>query len=396
MTNSRVPDSRFRAYVQFILALFYYFLARTLARHGALGIASDAWEPLIEQAMLVFLLLLGYAGVGFSLNGQAQPIRAQGLPRRPGWISEAALGLAIGWCAVVFCAAIMALHGGIAVRISFSLRALGWLFADAAFFALLALGEEIVFRGYPFQRFAHAVGPAGASVGFAALYAFLQAFEPGASRASTAVAVVFTLLLSIAYLRTRALWVSWGINFAWKAMRALVFGLAVSGVSSRSPIVQGDPMGPFWLTGGGFGLDGSWLAFFVFLAAIPVLYRLTRELDYKYNAPELVPGGIPVDLDAVARRQHEAAMGSEQPAAAPLVQIAPVARSRADENPALTELGRGTPVGFATDAPRPSTQADFPMEAPTRGTESDLRADSAGRDTSDSKPTQPITGNESE
>ena len=145
---------------------------------------------------------------------------------------------------------------------------------------------------------------------------------PGSSRASIAVSLALSLVLSTAYLRTRALWVSWGINFGWKASRALLFGLAVSGVSSHSPVVQGDPMGPFWLTGGGFGLDGSWLAFFVLLAAIPVVYRVTRDLDFRYNAPEIVPGGIPVDLDAAARRQHEAAMGAAEPAPPALVQIA--------------------------------------------------------------------------
>ena len=84
-------------------------------------------------------------------------------------------------------------------------------------------------------------------------------------------------------------------------------------------------MGPFWLTGGGFGLDGTWIPFFVFLAALPVVYRLTRDLDYKYNAPVIVAGGIPVDLDAAARQQHEAAMGAVEPAGAGLVQILPVA-----------------------------------------------------------------------
>jgi len=321
MTSPRVPDGRFRAYAQFVVALFYYFLARALAHHFVLRIAPERWAPLVEQAILVFLLLLGYAGVGFSLNGQAHPIATQGLPRRPGWLREVGLGLALGWGVVVLCSAAIALGGGIAVRFSFSLQALGWFLADAAFFALLALGEEIAFRGYPFQRFTRAVGSAGAVIAFAALYAFLQALEPGASRASAAVAVVFSILLSTAYLRTSALWLSWGLNFGWKAARALIFGLTISGVSSHSPVVEGNPMGPFWLTGGGFGLDGSWLAFFVLLAAIPVVYRLTRELDFKYNAPELVAAGIPVDLDAAARRQHEAAMG--EPAPAPLIQINP-------------------------------------------------------------------------
>jgi uncharacterized protein len=99
--------------------------------------------------------------------------------------------------------------------------------------------------------------------------------------------------------------------------------LAVNGVNSHSPVVQGDPMGPFWLTGGGFGLDGSWIAFLVLIAAIPVVFRVTRDLDYRYNAPVLIPGGIPVDLDAAAKQQHEAAMGPAEPAAPSLVQILP-------------------------------------------------------------------------
>jgi membrane protease YdiL (CAAX protease family) len=324
MTAPRVPDGRLRAYAQFLAALFFYFLARALARHGSMGIASDQWAPLVEQAMLVFLLLMGYAGVGFTLNRQAEPIRAQGLARRPGWPGEIGIGLAIGWSIVLVCVLAMVADGGIAVSLSFRLSSWGWLLVDAAFFALLALGEEIAFRGYPFQRFLRAVGAPGAVLGFSALYAFLQTMQPGATHASIAVSFLVNVVLSTAYLRTRALWVSWGLNFGWKASRALVFGLAVCGDNSHSPIVQGDPMGSFWLTGGGFGLDGSWFAFFVLLAALPLLYRATRDLDFRYNAPEFHPAGIPIDLDAAARRQHEAVMPASAPAAPSLVQIAPV------------------------------------------------------------------------
>jgi hypothetical protein len=64
---------------------------------------------------------------------------------------------------------------------------------------------------------------------------------------------------------------------------------------------------------------------------VPVIFRITRDLDFRYNAPELVPAGIPVDLDAAARAQHEAAMGPAEPAPAALVQIA------AAPQPALRE-----------------------------------------------------------
>jgi len=314
---------RFRAYLQFVAAVLYFFMARSLAWHGAQGLAGDVWAPLVEQGMLAFLLVLGYAGFGFWFNGQLEPMKTQGLPLRTGWSREAGMGLAVGWGLAVVCVLPMALAGGIAISLDLHGSALGWLVADAIFFAFMALAEEIAFRGYAFQRFADAVGPLGASIGFTAYYAIVQAMAPGSNHASVAVSIVLTLVLSMAYLRTRALWVGWGINFGWKASRALLFGLAVSGVNSHSPVVQGDPMGRFWLTGGGYGLDGSWVAFVALLVALPVVYRITRELDFVHNAPVLLPGGIPVDLDAAAKRQHEAAQGPVVAAAPALIQILP-------------------------------------------------------------------------
>lgn len=315
---------RLRAYFHFLVAVLYYFLARTMASRGAQAIASDQWAPLVGQALLAFLLLFGYAAMGFWLNRQIHPVTEQGFPRRAGWPREIGLGLATGWGLALICIAPLVIAGGIAISFSIAASSWGWLVADAAFFACATLAEEIAFRGYGFQRFVRAVGPVGGSIGFALFYAIVQSLLPGSSRPSFFVAVALGLVLSAAYIRTKALWLSWGLNLGWKASRALFFGLAVNGVNSNSPVVQGDPMGPFWLTGGGFGLDASWFTFLVLLVALPVVFRITRELDYRYNAPLIVGAGIAVDLDAAARAQHEAAMGPAEPAAPVLVQIGPV------------------------------------------------------------------------
>ena len=324
MSPTQTGGGRFRAYLEFIVAILYFFMARSLARHGAQGLANGQWEPLVEQTMLVFLLLAGYAGFGFWLDRQNHPVSEQGLPGREGWQNEVGLGLAVGWSLALLCVIPMVVVGGIAIVLNLQLSAWGWLIDDTAFFALAALAEEVAFRGYGFQRFEYAVGTLGAALGYAAFYAIVQAQLPGSSHSSIAVSVLFSLVLSTAYVRTRALWLSWGLNFGWKASRALVFGLAVSGVNSHSPVVQGDPMGPFWVTGGGFGLDGSWVAFVILVVGLFVIFRVTHELDYRYNAPVIVPAGIPVDLDAAARRQHEAAMGPTEPTGEALVQILPV------------------------------------------------------------------------
>ena len=321
MSAPKADTSRMRAYVQFLAAVLYFFLARSLATRGAAILVSDPLVPLVEQATLAFLLVFGYAALGYWLNRQISPVADQGLGMRPGWTGEVARGLATGWGLALVCVLPLLLGGGIAISVMTNASAWGWLVADTVFFGFTALVEEVAFRGYGFQRFAVAVGPIGASIGFAAYYAIIQSLVPGSSRASLFVSMALGLVLSAAYLRTRALWVSWGINFGWKASRALLFGLAVAGVNSHSPVIQGDPMGPFWLTGGGFGLEGSWITFFIMLLVLVVVFRITRDLDYKYNAPVLIPAGLPVDLDAAARAQHEAAMGAAEPAPPALIQI---------------------------------------------------------------------------
>jgi len=321
MTSGQSTGSRMRAYIEFVAAVFYFFLARALAHHAAQGLIQDDWNPLIEQAMLAFLLLVGYASMGFWLDREPHPISGQGFPLRDGFTIEIGMGLATGWGIALVCVIPLVVFGGIAISLAGDLDSWGWLAADVAFFALAALVEEVAFRGYAFQRFMRALGPFGASIGFAAYYGLVQSLLSPTSRTRFAVCLALGLLLSTAYVRTRALWLSWGLNFGWKASRALLFGLAVNGDTTHSHVIQGDPMGPLRLSGGGFGLDGSWLAFVVLLFAIPFVYRITRNLDFRYNAPVLKPAGIPVDLDAAARAQHEAAMGPAEPAAPALVQI---------------------------------------------------------------------------
>jgi len=231
----------------------------------------------------------------------------------------------------------MVVFGGIAIHLSLHLASFGWFIVDLAYFALGTLAMQIALRGYPFQCAIRAIGEWPAALMFAVVVGILYAWAPGASRASMAVNIVLGLLLAMAYLRTRALWLPWGLALGWAASRALLFGLPVMGISNHSPVVQGDPLSPYWMSGGDFGLDGSWLSFAVLLVAIPFVYSATRELSFVHNAPVLVPGGIPVDLDAAAKRQHEQATRPDQPEIKPLVQILPVSAPL----PLASDLDRG-------------------------------------------------------
>jgi CAAX protease family protein len=336
--------NRFRSFAWFLIAAVYYLLAREIAVTAANGLSSGAWFDFTDRAIFLFLLVIGYAAMGYVGQRQQEPIRQMGLAVRPGWRREFALGAAVGWAGVTACALLIAAFGGMVVMFYIGWRQFALIPLDLAILLIASLAEEVAFRGYPFQRLIEATNPFFATLILSAIFALIHMNNPGASTASLLVTMFAGWLFSIAYLRTRALWVGWGIHFAWNASMAMVFGLPVSGVTRFSPVITSAALGPTWLTGFDYGPEGSAVGMVVVLVLIFVTLRATRDLKHKYAQPVIVAAGIPVDIDAVARRQHEAAMGPASPAAPQIVQISGVPTDRA-QSPLAAETDQSLVSG---------------------------------------------------
>jgi hypothetical protein len=69
--------------------------------------------------------------------------------------------------------------------------------------------------------------------------------------------VLIGVVLAIAYLRTRALWLPWGLHFGWNASLGLLFGLPVSGLRMFNVVDRTSVSGSRWLTGGSYGPEAS-------------------------------------------------------------------------------------------------------------------------------------------
>ena len=98
-----------------------------------------------------------------------------------------------------------------------------------------ALLEEAMFRGYPFQRLVEAVGPVWAVVALSALFGAAHLGNPNASGVLSWAflnTIAIGVLLALAYLRTRTLWLPFGIHFGWNFALGFVFGLPVSGMNT--------------------------------------------------------------------------------------------------------------------------------------------------------------------
>jgi len=320
MSGRRVPH-RVRSFAWFLIAVVYYVLAKAVATIAANGLGSGEWFEFINRSILLFLLIIGFAAMGYVGQHQHQPLKEMGLNRRPGWRHEFALGSAIGWAGVTACALMIALFGGMVVVFYLGWRQFALLPLVLAILLIASLAEEVAFRGYPFQRLIEATNPFIATLILSALFALIHMSNPGATTASALVTMFAGWLLSVAYLRTRALWVGWGIHFAWNASMAVLFGLPLSGLTQFSPVISSTALGPTWLTGFDYGPEGSAVGIVVILALIIATIYATRDLKHQYAQPIIVPAGIPVDIDAAARRQHEAAMGPAEPAPPQIVQI---------------------------------------------------------------------------
>ena len=349
--------ARIRAFAWFIIAAIYFVFAREVAIHAARGLVTPSgfgsdWLELANRSILLFLLLFGYAAMGFLGQRQREPIRAMGLPRRPGYGREFALGSALGWAGMVACVLPIALTGGLVVTFFTAQRQFALVLLDLAVLAIASLAEEIAFRGYPFQRLIEATNPAIATIFISLLFGAIHLANPGATFASTIVTIFAGWLLAIMYLRTRALWVGWGFHFTWNATMGILFGLPISGITTFSPVVASNTVGPLWITGGDYGPEGSLICAIVILVLIFVTIAATRDLKYRYAQPVIVAAGIPVDIDAISRRQHEAVMGPQVPTPPQIVQIS----------------GVQTPNNMEESVPQPSFDGDqvasVPKETP--------------------------------
>ncbi len=219
---------------------------------------------LIADVIYRLTLLFSALAAGYLCTRllEGLPWRALGLTFHAGWLRDLLIGSAVGIISLAVAAAIATAAGGLRFIISGPgmLSQVGkTLLSSAVLFIVAALAEEAMFRGYPLQTLSRArlvwLGVFLTSVPFATVHLWNPNVVPGVTFANTALAGVW---LAIAYLRTRSLWFPLGIHWAWNWALGSLLGLPVSGILIGShPLLQGKDLGPAWLTGGSYGIEGG-------------------------------------------------------------------------------------------------------------------------------------------
>lgn len=258
---------RVLVFVAVFVALLFLF--STLVRVGyavGLQIAPNR-SPGRFTEDLTFRLMLFVAALlaGYICNRwlEGLPWRAFGLTRHAGWWRDFLVGSLIGFVSLALATAIAAAAGGLRFTASprtMLLQVVQTLSLSAVLFIFAALAEEALFRGYPLQTLTRArlawLAVLLTSVPFATVHLQNPNVVKGFTFINTALAGVW---LAAAYLRTRSLWLPLGVHWAWNWALGSVFGLPVSGITTiaPNPLLHGTDLGPAWLTGGSYGIEGG-------------------------------------------------------------------------------------------------------------------------------------------
>jgi len=279
-----LDDGRLRSGWRFAIAVFLVVVANFVAGNLSALIAGrhQQVEDVIYRPLLMCLELVAFLFITKLFDQPEGSLWAyNGLPRRR-WGRDTLAGALLGYALVTIAVGVMALVGK--VNFSISLKPRTIVVGVVVFVILLfaAMAEELMFRGYPFQRLVEGLGPTGAILVLSALFGAVHMQNPHVSDNRWVQIFAFSntlligIVLALGYLRTRALWLPWGLHFGWNASLGMVYGLPVSGITQFSVVVKGKVSGPEWFLGGRYGLEGGMLGTLVILLGLMYVLAFVR------------------------------------------------------------------------------------------------------------------------
>jgi membrane protease YdiL (CAAX protease family) len=177
-----------------------------------------------------------------------------GLRRRPGWLVDSIIGLALG--PLMFLAILLVLLAAGWVSVSPGTITGPELVISFITFALVAFSEEAFSRGWVLQVAERGYSTRVAVVVSAGLFAVLHAFNPGFGITALLGLFLAGLVLAEAYLVTRQLWLPMAFHLSWNYSEGPLFGFQVSGLPAEG-LLTITPSGPDVVTGGPFGPEAG-------------------------------------------------------------------------------------------------------------------------------------------
>ncbi len=191
------------------------------------------------------------------------------------WLRQFLVGIMIGAALMIFPAIILTVLGLVHWQvndISFATIISGF-----TVFIYVALVEELLFRGFIFQRFIESFGQWPAQLIIAGMFLLTHFDNPGMVgiiKLLASLNIFFaSILFGLAFIKTRSLAMPIGIHFMANWVQGSLLGFGVSGNNELGLLNPQFLLAPEWLTGGTFGLEASILGL-IFLLVITVSFYI--------------------------------------------------------------------------------------------------------------------------
>jgi membrane protease YdiL (CAAX protease family) len=198
-----------------------------------------------------------------------------GFRRNQGWTLDLLLGLALGGAQmlVIFCVewaggwlSVDLLDGAALAR---GLAAFG---VAAALFVLVALSEELMFRGYLLVNLREGTAPALALLLTGLLFGLFHALNPNVNPLALVNISLAGWAMGYGWLVTGNLWLPMAYHFSWNFFQGTVLALPVSGLHYGGLLAVTDRGAAPLVTGAAFGPEGGLVGTLVLFSAFPVLW----------------------------------------------------------------------------------------------------------------------------
>ena len=190
------------------------------------------------------------------------PLKALGWVFNRTWLKDFLIGLFLGAITLTVAVIIAMPGGGVSLmknQTSDTNAILMTILTSFGVFFIAAAFEEVLFRGYILQTLMRSklalLGILLTSLPFAVAHLG----NPSAGSISTLNTALAGIWFGIAYLKTRSLWLAFGLHLSWNWFQGAFYGINVSGLSqiAPDPLFRTIDQGPTWLTGGHYGIEGG-------------------------------------------------------------------------------------------------------------------------------------------
>ena len=193
------------------------------------------------------------------------------------WFKEFGVGSLIGLALMLIPAFMLWIFGW--VHWQWNLSGFSIFLSTVFLFAGVALAEELLFRGFIFQRLIAGLGQLPAQMITAGYFLLTHMNNPGMTGDVKVLAsiniFIASLVFGLAFMRTKSLAMPLGLHFMANLIQGAVLGFGVSGTDQSGLLKPVFSEVPVWLTGGQFGLEASILG----LVCLVIIFVMFHKWD---------------------------------------------------------------------------------------------------------------------